>query len=157
MKSLFIIMALFITATAFSQEKFLSFTKTQTGEEILIKENVRIRLKTIDGKRLKGRVLFTQDNMLEIKGEKVSLESIEKIKRNPLLLTIVVDGALIYYAGAVTIIGLYIYAFTGEAAFLIAAIPLTGGLIYATAKSPNIIPAYQMKNYKDIKIVSLSK
>ncbi len=157
MKSLFIIIALFITATAFSQEKFLSFTKTKTGKEILIKENARIRLKTIDGKKLRGRVRFTEDNMLEIRGEKISLENIEKIKRNPLLLTIVVDGALIYFAGAAAVIGLYIYAFTGEAASLIAAIPVTSGLIYTSAKSPNIIPAYQLQNYTDIKIVQVSK
>ena len=156
MKSLFIIIALFITSTVFSQEKYLSFTKTKTGKESLIKENSRIRLKTIDGKRLKGRVQFTEDNMLEIKGEKVSISNIEKIKRDPLLLTLGLEGVLILSSGYMALGSLIIGAY-GGASVLLYSIPITSGLIYASAKTPNIIPAFKLKNYKDIKIIQPAK
>lgn len=152
MKTSLILVILFIATNVFSQEKYLSITNLNNGKESLIKENSRIKLKTIEGKKLKGKFQISDDNQIILSSVTIPLNTIEKIKRNPLALNIAVSGILFVGAGLAAYAGLAVAVFGGGETFFYS-LPIVGGLLFAGVKSPNILPAYQMNNNLKIKII----
>jgi len=153
MKTALVLIVLFLSTPLFAQEKYLSITNLDNGKESQIKENSRIKLKTLDGKKLKGKFQISDDNQIIVSAHLIPLNQIDKIKRNPLVMTIVVDGILIIGAGASAYVGLALAVFGGSGTLLYT-LPFVGGFIYGAAKSPNILPAYPLNNNLQIKILS---
>lgn len=85
-------------------------------------------------KRISGKYRI-DNNFIVINGERIALTDSADIKRNPLLVTALSNGLLIY-GGARTIgFGVIIGVFTNTTAFLLT-IPVTA-MLYAVIKWPN--------------------
>lgn len=152
MKTILFLIVFLMSSTVFSQGKYISITKLKTGKEYIIKENLRVRIKTTDGRKLIGRLQIEDDNSIFIRDVKIPLSSIAKIKRNPLALTIAVDGALIVGSAFTALVGLFLVDFVGPTS-LAFTVPVFYGLAVSGLNSPNFIPAFKVKNNLDIKIV----
>ena len=96
MKKLFLLtFSLLCIVTVTAQNKGLKINATSTSKEIIIKENKRIKIKTIDGLELKGRFKTYGENFIIIDDVKVDLQHIKELKRNPLL-TSILSTCLLY-------------------------------------------------------------
>ncbi|SFU43328.1 hypothetical protein SAMN05216480_103162 [Pustulibacterium marinum] len=144
---LMVCMFLFLGGIALgnAQQYALKIVNLKNGTEKIIKENRRVRLKTIDGDKYTGRLHFQDADVLKIKGVVIPVSKIKKIKRHPLLLSIIIDGTLYYSAAAFLFTGLFFSAFMQDSSYLALLFP--GALsTVAAAFSPSIIPAYKLKN-----------
>lgn len=135
-----LIFSLFITNVVVAQEQAIKITNDITKKEIIIKENKRVRIKTVAGEKISGRFSI-ENNAITIKGRHLELTDIGALKRNPLLTSIFTSGFLVY-GGAVLVGGAVIVGLFAETTALLWAIP-GAGMIYAGLKSPNF-----NKNYK---------
>jgi len=102
-----------------TESKFLA----KNGKEIIIKENKRIKIKTSNGIKISGRFKIFDTETILIKNEKINLSQIEKIKRNPLIISIFINGVFYYFGAALAGASLVVYAFSGNATSFLLAIP----------------------------------
>tara|TARA_B100001059_G_C17287424_1_gene311110 strand:- start:65 stop:418 length:354 start_codon:yes stop_codon:yes gene_type:complete len=93
-KLLLLIIGLFFINVAMSQNNALKITNLNTNKEKIIKENRRIKLKTSDGRKIKGRFKVENNSNIIIDDVRINLTDIEELKRNPLLTSILTS--LIY-------------------------------------------------------------
>ena len=135
-----LIFSLFITNVVVAQEQAIKITNDITKKEIIIKENKRVRIKTVAGEKISGRFSI-ENNKISIKNRHIELTDIDALKRNPLLTSIFTSGFLVY-GGAVLVGGAVIVGLFAETTALLWAIP-GAGMIYVGLKSPNF-----NKNYK---------
>lgn len=77
---------------AWGQEKKLVISNTSQQKEIVFLEGTRVRVKTLDGSKISGKLEFIDDQTILIRGEPIQITRIEKIKRNPLTLSIINKG-----------------------------------------------------------------
>jgi hypothetical protein len=138
--ALLIFSLLFVTLSA-AQENALKISNPASEKEVIIKENKRIRIQTVDGEKVSGRFRIGENNAIQIKGQTIALTNIESIKRNPLFLSVFGTGFLIYGGGLAVGMGAIIGIFIQPSGFLLAIPGAT--MIYAGIKSPNVL-----KNYK---------
>ena len=97
MKKLFLLtFSLLCIVTVTAQNKALKINATSTSKEIIIKENKRIKIKTIDGLQLKGRFKAYGESFIIIDDVKVNLQHIKELKRNPLLTSILTTASVSY-------------------------------------------------------------
>ena len=97
MKKLILLgIAFFFMHSTFSQERFIKITNQISKKEIIIKENKRIRVKTIDGNKFSGRFKIVNNGTILIDDQEIDLENIEKIKRDALLVSVFTNGFLVY-------------------------------------------------------------
>jgi hypothetical protein len=115
MKSLLLlVVGLLVVSGAFSQEKVLSISNAETGKESVFKQNESIKIKTVEGDKIKGNLSITDENQIMINQILVPVSSIEKIKRHPVALNILVSAGL-FLIGAYTVFGGWlILAWSGE-------------------------------------------
>lgn len=106
------------------EQKAIKITNQNTQKEVVLKENKRITIKTVDDKKISGRFKI-ENNSIIIKNEKLEITDIAYLKRNPLLTSVLTTGLLVY-GGAVT---LGFGVLLDSTAFLLA-IP-AAGMIYA--------------------------
>jgi hypothetical protein len=151
MKAIFLAVCLLVAASTFSQEKILSITNAETGKVTVFNQNERVKIKTIQGDKIKGNLLITDDNQIMIKDILVPVSNIEKIKRHPLLMNIFVSGTLFIFGAYAIFGGWLILAWSGDA---IGAIILhTGAAFIATGIiAPNLFPNLVEKNASNIKV-----
>ena len=149
MRSILLLLTILIgMATATAQTNALRMNHPDVEKIIVIKENKRIVVKTKTGEKVKGRLMFVDEETISLKGQEILIADIVKIQRNPLFVSILVDGLLFYTAAGVLILGLALSAFTGGgAAEAIIVIVPAAALIYGGAKSPKFTKGY--KTYKD--------
>lgn len=144
MKSIFLLLALIIgLGTASAQVNALKMNHPDSRIEKVIKENRRVVVKTKTGQKVKGRLVFVDDETISLKGQEILIADIIKIKHNPLLLSILIDGLMFYTAGSVLAFGVLITAFSssgGTAAYFI--IP-AAALIYGGIASPKFTKGYK--------------
>ncbi|HKI90471.1 MAG TPA: hypothetical protein VKA38_15705 [Draconibacterium sp.] len=155
MKAMFLIIALIIATSAFSQEKYLSISDSSTGKETVFKQNQRIRIKTIQGGKVNGKLQIVDDKQIMVGNMVVPILNIEKIKHNPLLLNVLVSGTLFILGVYGVLGGLVFLAWNGE---VIGAIALfAGGVATFTAGilSPNFLPAAKILGNNKIKVKTL--
>ena len=132
---------IFLTFQAFGQQQLLKITNPSLSKEILIKENKRIKIKTVDGIKHAGRFTAGVDQTLIIDGVPIALADIAEIKRNPLLLSLFTSGFFIY-AGAITAgVGLLVAVF-GQPAGALLTIP-AAGMVFIGIKSPNFLRKFK--------------
>lgn len=157
MKSIIILFLgfLFVNCT-FSQENLLKIINTNTGKELIIKENKRIKIKTCDNQKISGKFKILDNHSIIIKGKQIELNQIAKIKRAPLLITIITNG-FFYYSGIVTTgISLVLYVFTQQPLCFLLTIP-AAGMIYGGSKSPNVLKGYKKSNLWTYEIIMFSE
>ena len=126
------------------------------NKEIFIKENKRLRVKTSDGQRISGRFKIMDNEHFLIKGNTLKLTEVEMVKKNPLVVSVLVDGLLVNVGSGMVLLPLFLYPFTGDSNGFYYMIP-GAALIYAGKKSPNFIKGYKISNGWQYKIVSEAK
>lgn len=152
--SILILIGFLFFQQAFSQNKAIRIVNNETQKETIIKEHKRIRLKTIDSNKISGKFSIIDNENILIRSKTINLNDIEKIKRNPLLMTIVVDGLLIYAGAAMVVLPLFLTLLSGDTlAIFFWGVP-GAGLIYSGIKSPNPLKGYKTSQYT-YKIINL--
>ncbi|MBU2930162.1 hypothetical protein [Winogradskyella psychrotolerans] len=135
-KLLLLIMSILFFNVAMTQNNAIKITNLNTNKEKVIKENKRIKLKTSDGRKIKGRFKIENTSTISIDDVQLNLIDIEELKRNPLLTAILTTGFFIYVgtitAGVAVLVGILV----DSTAFWLV-LP-AAGLIYAGITSPNI-------------------
>jgi len=155
MKKLFLlIIGLFFINVAISQNNALKITNLNTNKEKIIKENRKIKLKTSDGRKIKGQFKVENNSNIIIDDVRINLTDIEELKRNPLLTSILTSGFLIY-GGAITAgFGVLIGVLADSAAFWLT-IP-AAGMIYTGIKSPNFNKNHKTDKGWKFEIITIS-
>lgn len=152
-KTVFLFSFLFFINLISAQVKAIKITNENTQKERIIKNNKRVKVFTVDGRKLKGRFKI-EDNSILIQGESINLSDIIAMKRNPLLIS-VVTGSFLVYLGALTAgIGILIGLISDSTAFLLT-IP-GAGLIYAGLKPPNFNKKFKTKRNWNFEIITIS-
>ncbi|NQU51799.1 MAG: hypothetical protein HQ522_04605 [Bacteroidetes bacterium] len=154
MKTILFAIVFFMATNVNSQEKYLSITNSESGKVSVFKENKRIRVKTINGGKLSGKLKIMDNDEVMIKNVIVPITSIARIKNNPLVLNVLVSGSLFIIGGYGVIGGLVVIAWSGSA---IGAIPILigAGSFAAGILSPNFLPATNIYKNTNIKVVDL--
>ena len=143
MKKIVFLLAIFFVTSLFSQNRGIKMKKIDSQKEVFIKENKRVRVKTIDGLKFTGRFKVVDELNISIKDNIISLKKIVKINKKPLLLSVIVDGALILYGGVLVVVGGLVGAFLADSLVMLAVVP-GAGLIYLGIKSPNLLKSYRV-------------
>lgn len=145
------VIAFFVATNIYSQDKYLSISNAGSDKISVFKENKRVRVRTIQGGKINGKLQIIDDNQIMIGKVIVPISSIAKIKQNPVLLNVIVSGTLLVIGVAGVVGGLVILAWSVEA---FAAIPIllgagsfTGGIL-----SPNILKGTKILNSTTIKV-----
>ena len=76
-----------------------------------------------------------------------------KIKRNPLVLSILTKGLLYYCGFVLAVASVILYVFSGSTASFLLTIP-AAAFIYAGVKSPNILKGYKSAGYWKYEIIT---
>lgn len=148
MKCIVLLIALTIGMGALTaQVKALKMTNSISAKEVVIKENMRVIVKTKTGEKVKGRLSFVNDELIALNGQEIFLADIVKIQRNPLLLSILVDGLMLYTAAGVLLVGLVITAFSGGGPEILYFVVPAAALVYGGIASPKFTKGY--KTYKN--------
>ncbi|WP_242206498.1 hypothetical protein [Aestuariivivens insulae] len=164
-KFMLLVFSLVAFNSLIAQERGLSIYNDQESKSIIIKENKRIRIKTFDGIKLTGKFKIIDYETIHIKNRHIKLNQIEKIKKHPLVISILINGSL-YWLGAAFFIGgveLAILAFSGGdgSGLLLAPVALlimtpSPFLIYEAIKSPNILKGYKNTSHWKYEIITIS-
>ncbi|MES2543935.1 MAG: hypothetical protein V4548_03555 [Bacteroidota bacterium] len=148
MKITCLLISLFFITLCYSQENFLKITNSATQEESIIKENKRIRILTVDGKKLSGKFSIVDENSIMIKNTVVNIDQIVKLKRHPLGLILFTDYIFIYTGAIVVALAVLVAGLSGEPGLILLAAPGVF-LIHAGSKGVNILGSYKTKqNWK---------
>ncbi len=140
-KLLFVFIAVLFTGIIFSQNGAVKIFGEKSEKSILLQENSRIRIKTVDGKRITGRFTIVNDSTMLLKGKEIAIADIKKIKRNPLVMTIATDVVL-FYAGATAIAVIVYLGGTAPAAIIGG-----GSTVLAMVLGPNFLKGYPTSKY----------
>ena len=114
--------------TLFAQNKGINLIKNTSNDTTFLKENRRIKVKTLEGKSIAGKFTITNDSEINIKGRIISMDSIVSIRKASTFsaiaspISIVVGGALLVGGMAGLAAGGYGVLLT--AAFLPPGLPL---------------------------------
>ncbi|WP_458629129.1 hypothetical protein [Winogradskyella sp. PC D3.3] len=155
MKKLILLMfSLLIANSLFSQDQALRITNEVSKKEITIKENKRIKIKTLDGQKISGRFQL-EENTIIINNQQYKLSEIGEIKRHPLLVSIVTSVAFIYIGAIATGVAVLVGVLVDTSAFLLT-IP-AAGMVYTGIKSPNFSRKFKRDNHWVFEIVSIAK
>lgn len=118
MKKILFLLTLLLSIATFSQQKAFEITNIKSGKTKIYQENERIKLRTIDRKKLVGELHFKDNQTLLIGENTVNVDSILSIKAHPKVLgtfkTIVLITGLVLVATSVIVA-----TGGGDAAFLL--------------------------------------
>lgn len=153
MKPAFFTIILFVFIySAHAQTPALKIINQATGKEVIIKNKSRAKIKTIDGRKIRGKV-FIQEDQVYFNNISVDLEDIEYIKKDPLLIYILSSAFLIYTGASTAGVAFILGVLVDSSAFLLA-IP-AGALFYIGLKAPNFNKKYNLDNNCTIEIISI--
>ncbi len=137
-----------------TQGQSLSIKNTLNGKEKIIKENRRIRIKTVNKDKFKGRFKIIDNSRICIKNDTIAIQDISYIRKDPFALKIVITGGLIYLGSSLIIVGLVFDAFGAATAISGSTLSITGvGVLGLGFLSPVLIPSKKTKNNWHIEIV----
>ena len=100
MKKIIFILLLF-SCQLFSQTNAVQVTNNLTGKAIILNENTRVKVKTIEGKKYFGRLKIIDSTSIELKGQKILLNDINVFKRRSVGSSFVSAGLIFIGASAV--------------------------------------------------------
>lgn len=128
MKHLITFIFCLVMTTLFAQNKGINLMKNTSNDTTFLKENRRIKVKTLEGKSIAGKFTIVNDSEINIKGRIISMDSIVSIRKASTFsaiaspISIVVGGALLVGGMAGLAAGGYGVLLT--AAFLPPGLPL---------------------------------
>lgn len=150
----FLLLGLFLLNQLPAQENAIKISIPTSEKEVVIKEDKRIKIKTVDGQKLSGRFKITDPHSVFVDNQQIPFSDIIEIKRNPLLLSIFSSSFLIY-AGAITAgMGVLIGLFAEASGFLLI-IP-GAALTFAGIKSPNVLKNYKAERNWNFELITTS-
>ncbi len=135
--ALCVLFILILSNTVCAQDAYLRMFKTDSKKEYLIKEGHRVKLKTEETGRVKGRFSIVDENHIILDGRKIALNDITKMKRSPYMETFLLNGNLYFWGGALVGQGLGFFAYSGDSYMLGAAL-VGAGLIYLATQGPGL-------------------
>ncbi|MEP1488523.1 MAG: hypothetical protein ABJK28_08850 [Algibacter sp.] len=145
-------MSLFFLNGIEAQEKSIKIFNEQNAKQITIKENKRIKIRTFDGIKISGRFKIIDDQTILLGNKEIKLNQIEKIKKNPLMISICTSVLLYSCSVTLSVTSIALYASTGDVAAFLLIIPSTG-FSYAGMKPPNILKGYKTTSNWKYKII----
>ncbi len=152
MKQALVLLLFIMTLQLTAQNRFIKITNPTKKKVLVLKENKNIRIKTKSGVRISGKLRIVDLETISVNGVRIKLQEIAKIKRNPLGLTIVTTGLLVY-GGALTFsVGMIAYVLVQEPQGLWA-IPIAATAIYTGLKHPNFLRGFKASRNWHYKIV----
>ena len=155
MKYLFLLLiSTFIFNVATAQTNAIKITNLNTNKEKIIKENKRIKLRTLDGQKFKGRFRVVNTNTISIDDINIDLADIDALKRNPLFISIIGPSFFIYL-GAITVGFSVVAGVFADASALWFVIP-GSALLYAGLNSPNFNKNHKRDKGWKFEIVTLT-
>jgi small nuclear ribonucleoprotein (snRNP)-like protein len=103
-KMKFILTLIFIVNAVFSQQKGILMSSKIDNETEFYRQNKRVRIETNDGKKYIGRIQIIDENTISIDDEKITIESIIKIRSmslfSALLSTVyIITGSIVVFTG----------------------------------------------------------
>lgn len=131
----------FMAVSVFSQEKGIKIIHAETQEQVLLKENTRIRIKLMDETVVSGVFQIADSNSIFIKNERIDLARIQKIKPHPARLSAAIS-VIMAVTTFITAVSAFAYLFVDSdtASWLgIGAVASLGLAI----KPPNILKGYK--------------
>lgn len=152
MKKILIIL-FFIPISVLAQSYSLEIINNETGKISYIKENKRIKIRTVTGQKLQGRVTFTDSVSLEIKGTKIPLEELTFIQRRPLGVTLAGIGLLTIGGVGIGISPLILFV---DRIGGIAVFATSTGLVGTGIVLPHLSKRYKLEKYT-FKIINIEK
>lgn len=136
MKNLAVLLfSLFTTTVLNAQNEAIKIVNEVSKKEVIIKENRRIKIKTVDGKKISGKFII-ENNSILINNEKIELDAIAEMKRNYLGINLVRSGFFIIvgaFSAAIVVVGV---TFDGTDAYLFL-IPVAAS-IFAVTQTPKM-------------------
>lgn len=148
--------ALFVTQLLFAQANALKLTNTETEEVIIIPENKRVRVKTVDGKKYSGRFTVQDSSSILVDKHLVTLDELVKIKRHPLVQNIIVSSLFIWSGLVFTVVGLWMVSWSGQPILALAGLPGVT-LTYFGFTGPNLKKAYKVAGNWKYELVTINK
>ncbi len=149
MKKLVLLICLIFTqAISFAQEiSGIKISNEKRNEQIFIKNKARIELKTRKGVKISGRYKIIDAENIIIKGQKLHINNIRKIKKNPLGASIATTS-ICFIGSAVVAAGSIVSSkVSGRKNRLVGLAP-AALLAYTGIKSPNILKGYRKSGWK---------
>ncbi len=121
MKKIIYLLTLLLSFVAFSQQKAFEITNIKSGETKVYQENERVKIRTIDRKKLVGELHFVDNQTLSIGENTIKVDSILSIKAHPKVLgtvktIVLITGLAIVATSVIVATG------GGDAAFLLFAV-----------------------------------
>lgn len=153
MKAVLFVVCILMVTNVFAQEKYLSFSNAETGKEVVFKQNKRVRVRTVQGGKLNGKLQIINETQVMINNVIIPITSIEKIKKNPLALQVGIQVGLIYFGVAGVLGGLIVLSYGQEIGFAVGLIAGGAGLITSGVLAPNFLPSTTIFNNTKIKVV----
>lgn len=142
MKQVFVLLLFIMTLQLTAQNRFIKITHPTKKKVLVLRENKNVRIKTKSGVRISGKLRIIDLETIAINGVRINLQEIEKIKRNPVGMTIATT-VLLVYGGALTFaIGGIAYVLVQEPQGLWA-IPIATASIYTGLKHPNFLRGFK--------------
>ena len=154
MKLLLVVVAFFVFTNVNAQDKFLRISNQESNKSSVFKENKRVRVKTIQGGKLNGKLQIVNNQEVMIGKVIIPFSSIKKIKHNPLVANIFISGTLLIIGAYGVLGGLVILAWSGDVIGA-AAIGIGAGFGTAGILSPNILRATNIDNQTNFSIETM--
>jgi len=147
-KTIILLFSFLFVNLIFAQKNAIKITNQNTGKEKTIKEYKRIKVKTVNGEKISGRFKIIDNESFMIKNKVIKLIEIEKIKRNPLLISTITKWFFIYAGSGMIFLPMISVVFIGDSYPILWAIS-GAGMIYVGIKSPNLLKGFKkVKQWK---------
>jgi len=118
MKILIYLLVFLVSFTVFSQQKVIEITNSITGEVKYFEENQRVKIRTLDEKKIIGTLKITDSLGFAVNNQSVKMDSLKSIKLQPKTLATV---KTVVFVTGLAIVGASIVAASGgsDSAFLL--------------------------------------
>jgi len=152
-KAIILLLSIFFANTLCAQEqKAIRITKEDSQREVLIKENKRIIIETVDDVKFSGRYIVLQ-NEIVINDVLIPIADIKYLKRHPAFSSILTTFVFVYGGFVTATMGVMLGILVDPNAFYLT-IPALG-LIYAGLQKPNFHKKYKAEKNWMFEIVTI--
>ena len=117
MKKIILLVLLFLSFTAFCQQKAIEITNIKTGKTIVYENSQRIKIRTLDGKKHVGELKVVDENTFLVGSETIQIDSLQSIKIQPKNLE-QIKNIVLYTGLAIVVTGITLATLGNNAAFL---------------------------------------
>jgi hypothetical protein len=121
MKKLIYLLTVLLSISAFSQQKAFEITNIESGARQIYEENQRVKIRTIDRKKVVGELHFIDNQTILVNNETIKIDSVLSIKSQPKVLgtlktVVLITGLAFVVTSVIVATG------GGNAAFLLFAV-----------------------------------